>query len=236
MNKTVAKSNQNMGPEEMPYERFIKSGADSLTDAELLAIILRTGTKETNSTELGKKILSLKQHPEGLLGLHSITIADLMSIKGIGMVKAVKIKCISELARRMSKSKAYHDLKMDKPSTVADYFMEDLRHMTTECILLLMLDNKNRLLCSEIISKGTVNASLLSSREIFKIALRNNAVSVLLLHNHPSGDPRPSKQDLLVTLQVYEASEMIGVPLLDHIIIGDNKYISLKEQNMFQTK
>ena len=125
---------------------------------------------------------------------------------------------------------------MDKPSTVAEYFMEDLRHMQTECILLLMLDNKNRLLCSEMISKGTVNASLLSSREIFTIALKNNAVSILLLHNHPSGDPQPSQQDIVITLKVNEASEMIGIPLLDHIIIGDNTYISLKEHHVFQTK
>ena len=236
MNKTEYQCNTDSGCETKPYERFLRFGADSLTDAELLAIILRTGTKGDNSTELGKKILSLRQHPEGLLGLHYVTIGDLLTIKGIGMVKAVKIKCITELVKRMSKSRALQNLKMDKPSTVAEYFMEDLRHMQTECILLLMLDNKNRLLCSEIISKGTVNASLLSSREIFTIALKNNAVSILLLHNHPSGDPQPSQQDIVITLKVNEASEMIGIPLLDHIIIGDNTYISLKEHHVFQTK
>ena len=222
--------------DDKPYERFIRYGPDTLTDAELLAIIIRTGTHEDDSTEISKKILALKKHPGGLLGLHYLTVQDLLEVRGIGMVKAVRIKCISELVKRMSKSKALQNLKMDKPSTVADYFMEELRHMQTECILLLMLDNKNRLLSSEIVSKGTVNTSLLSPREVMITALHNHAVSIILLHNHPSGDPSPSQQDVLVTLKVNEASQLIGIPLLDHIIIGDNRYISLKEQNLFQTK
>ena len=222
--------------DEKPYERFMRYGPDTLTDAELLAIIIRTGTHGDDSTEISKKILSLQKHPGGLLGLHHLTVQDLLEIRGIGMVKAVRIKCISELVKRMSKCRALQNLKMNKPSTVADYFMEELRHMQTECILLLMLDNKNRLLSSEIISKGTVNTSLLSTREILITALKNHAVSIILLHNHPSGDPSPSQQDILITLKVNEAAQLIGIPLLDHIIIGDNRYISLKEQNLFQTK
>lgn len=215
---------------EQPYEKFLKLGSEYLTDAELLAIIIRTGTKEENSVEIGQRVLKLSDERYGLLGLHHISIEELMTIHGIGEVKAVKIKCIAELSKRISKMSAGLKLQINSPKTVADYYMEELRHIETERILLVMLDNKNRIIKDIVISQGTVNASILSPREIFLIALRYKAVYILILHNHPSGDPTPSKQDIAITKRMKEVADLIGIPLIDHIVIGDNKYISFKEK------
>lgn len=217
---------------DQPYEKFLKFGSEALTDAELLAIIIRTGTRGEDSVTLGQRVLELTEPYLGLLGLHHISLKDLQSIRGIGEVKAVKIKCISELSTRLSKMRAEQNLQISKPSTVAEYYMEELRHMETERTILVMLDNKNRMITDSVISQGTVNASLLSPREIFLTALRHKAVYVLLLHNHPSGDPIPSSQDIEITKRIGEAAELIGIPLIDHIIIGDNKYISFKETGL----
>lgn len=218
---------------EMPYEKFLKVGAQNLSEVELLAIIIRTGTKGCNSLSLAKEVLMLSKQHKGLLGLHHITMEELLSIKGIGEVKAVKIKCIAELSKRLITAKAEQNLQFDKPSTVADYYMERLRHQETENVMLIMVNGKNQLLEDCILSTGTVNASILSPREVFRKALQNNAVYVMLLHNHPSGDPTPSKQDILITEKIAQAAALMEIPLLDHIIIGDNNYISLKEKGLF---
>ena len=218
---------------DMPYEKFIKLGPEALTEKELLAIILRTGTQNYSATELADMILSYQTgRYEGLNALHHLTIKDLMSIPGIGEVKAVKLKCVSELAKRMAMQKAKKALRFDKPSTVAEYFMEELRHEEKENILLLSLDNKMQLIEKYVLSVGTINASLLSSREVFVQALKDRASNVMLLHNHPSGDPVPSDQDILITNKIKEAGLLLDIPLMDHIIIGSGCYISLKEHGL----
>lgn len=199
-----------------PYERFLEDGPEVLSDAELLAIILRTGTKGEDTVSIGKKILELSDGKnQGILGLHHISIKELMSIRGIGEVKAVKIKCLAELSKRMAKASAAHGLRFDQPATVAQYYMEQFRHLETEHILIAMVDNKNTLIHDMCISKGTINASLLSPREIFIEALKHGAVYILLVHNHPSGDPTPSRQDCDITKQLQEAAKLIEIPLLD---------------------
>lgn len=215
--------------DDLPYEKFIKKGSESLSDAELLAIIIRTGTKEEGAVELAKRALSVQSRCSSLLNLHQVSLKDLMSIKGIGQVKAVKIKCISELSNRLAKERAYYELQFTNPGSVANYYMEQLRHLKREQTLLVMLDNKSHFLGDFILSQGTVNASLMSPREIFLCALKNEAVYILLLHNHPSGDPTPSGQDIKITKQIKEISDLIEIPLIDHIIIGDNNYSSMKE-------
>lgn len=216
--------------EAMPYERFLKFGPESLTDTELLAIILRTGTKEKNALELASDILHLQENMQGkLVGLHQLSLTQLQSIPGIGEVKAVKVKAIGELARRMAKQSLRKRFKFDSPDKLAEYYMESMRHYTTECVLLVMLDNKGHMLGEHIVSKGTVNASLISPREIFILALKHDASSVILIHNHPSGDPAPSKADRQITRQVYECGKLMNIPLIDHIIIGDHTYSSFKE-------
>ena len=218
---------------DMPYEKFLKFGPDSLSEAELLAVILRTGTKNCSAVSLAEKILSLsKGKQKGLNALHHISLSELMEIPGIGEVKAVKIKCIGELSKRMARERAEDELRFDLPSTVASYFMEELRHEEKEMILLLSLDSRLHLIEKYVLSIGTVNASLLSPREVFVRALKCQASSVILLHNHPSGDATPSREDLLVTGKIKETGELVEIPLIDHIIIGDGCYTSLKEKNL----
>jgi len=218
---------------ELPYEKFLKLGPESLSETELLAIILRTGTRNCPAVRLAGQVLSLSKGKEkGLNALHHISLPELMKIPGIGEVKAVKIKCIAELAKRMACEKAGEELRFDLPSTVAAFFMEELRHEEKEMILLLSLDNKLHLIEKYVLSIGTVNTSLLSPREVFVRAFKCQASAVMLLHNHPSGDAAPSRQDLLVTGKIKETGELVDIPLVDHIIIGDGCYTSLKENDM----
>ena len=218
---------------DMPYEKFLKFGPESLSEAELLAVIFRPGTKNCSAVSLAEKILSLsKGKQKGLNALHHISLSELMEIPGIGEVKAVKIKCIGELSKRMARERAEDELRFDLPSTVASYFMEELRHEEKEMILLLSLDSRLHLIEKYVLSIGTVNASLLSPREVFVRALKCQASSVILLHNHPSGDATPSREDLLVTGKIKETGELVEIPLIDHIIIGDGCYTSLKEKNL----
>ena len=194
---------------------------------------MRTGTKNCSAVSLAEKILSLsKGKQKGLNALHHISLSELMEIPGIGEVKAVKIKCIGELSKRMARERAEDELMFDLPSTVASYFMEELRHEEKEMILLLSLDSRLHLIEKYVLSIGTVNASLLSPREVFVRALKCQASSVILLHNHPSGDATPSREDLLVTGKIKETGELVEIPLIDHIIIGDGCYTSLKEKNL----
>lgn len=216
--------------EDLPYEKFIRLGPESLTETELLAIILRTGTKDVSATQLAANVLALAKHPrEGLLGLYDVTLSELMEIKGIGMVKAVKLKCLTELSMRISCASAKVGLSFQNSESVAAYFMERLRHRSTECVYLLCLDAKGQLLEEKKISDGSVRMSLVSPREIFLAALQAKAVNILLVHNHPSGDPTPSKADRELTENVSEMGIKMDILLLDHIIIGDNRYTSFRE-------
>ncbi len=221
-----------MAEEERPYEKCLRYGAGRLSNVELLAVLLRTGTKGMNSLELAKSILEAPSGEETLLNIHQITLQKLKRLRGIGKVKAVQILCLSELAKRLAKASAKEGLVFHLPVTIAEYYMEEMRHQKQEHMKLLMLDTKSKLLGESNISKGTVNASLVSPRELFIEALDCGAVSIILLHNHPSGDPTPSQADILFTKRVKEAGELIGISLLDHIIIGNNCYISFAEQNM----
>ncbi|MBQ8803550.1 MAG: DNA repair protein RadC [Tyzzerella sp.] len=218
--------------EDRPYEKCLHSGAESLSNAELIAVILRTGTKGLNSLELARKILDASCGDDGLLNIHHLTLEKLKTIKGIGTVKAVQILCLSELAKRLAKASAKEGLVFTLPSTIANYYMEEMRHQKQEHMKLLMLNTKSKLIGESNIFKGTVNASLVSPRELFIEALEKEAVSIILLHNHPSGDPTPSKQDILLTKRVKEAGSLIGIELLDHIIIGNNCYMSFSEQKL----
>lgn len=216
----------------LPYEKFEKYGAETLSDAELLAIIIRTGTAEQDSVTLGEEILKLgagKGQAKGILALQHVTLPELMSIKGIGKVKAIRLKCVTEFSRRIAKESFQEGLRIDCPRTIADFYMEQMRHLEVEQVILVMTDNKNRFLQDMVLSKGTVNMSVVSPREIFVQALKMQAVHILLVHNHPSGDPTPSRQDIEITREIKAASDILNIPLVDHIIIGDNRYVSLKE-------
>ena len=203
--------------EDRPYEKCEQYGAEHLTDVELLAVLLRTGTKGENSLRLAQKILHPPFGSEGLLSVPQWSMEQLLKIKGIGKVKSIQILC----------------LDFSSPDSIARYYMEDLRHKKREVMKLLLLNTRSRLISEMDVSTGTINSTLVSPRELFVEALQKNAVSIILLHNHPSGDPTPSKEDLLTTRRIREAGALIGIELLDHIIIGDNCYFSLREKGFF---
>lgn len=221
---------QTVKNQNLPYERFLRFGPEHLTESELLAIILRTGTKDANALKLAEEVLSLAKYPkEGLLGLYDVSLEQLMKIKGIGLVKAVKLKSLTELSMRISTARAEQGMCFTCSGMVAEFYMERLRHKNTECVYLLCLDAKGQLLQESKLSDGSVKMALISPREIFMMALECKAVNIVLLHNHPSGDPTPSQADRELTANVCELGEKMDIPLLDHIIIGDNRYTSFRE-------
>lgn len=225
------KKNEKQETPNKPYEKFLAYGPKMLTESELLAIILRTGTNNISALELAEEVLKHARPPRvGLLGLYDISLEELKNIKGIGEVKAVKLKCLTELSMRISKATAAEAMVVQDSGSVAEYFMEQLRHEETETVILVSLDVKGRILRESVISRGSVRMSLISPREIFLEALASKAVSIILVHNHPSGDPTPSCHDIALTEAVQTVGEMIEIELLDHIIIGDNRYTSFKEQ------
>ena len=210
-----------------PYEKCYTYGAEYLTDVELLSVILRTGTNGISAFELSSHILN-----NSLLNLMQLTCNDLLKIKGVGKVKAVQILCIAELAKRISKANASKKVKFDNPSLIAQYYMEQLRHLNYEMSIALYLDSKCNLIFEHIISKGSINMSMMDPREIFVHALKNQAVNIIIMHNHPSGDPTPSRDDINTTNRIDQGAKLIGLHLLDHIIIGDNTYKSFRELDL----
>ena len=232
MHECSVRTMKSLPVSERPYEKAMEQGVQSLSDAELLSVILRTGTKERTARDLAEEILKLGD-PSGLPGLLHHTLADYKEIKGIGNVKAIQLTCIGELSKRIWKSaRSGESFICLNPKDTAFFFMEEMRHMEQEHLKVLILNTKNVLMKDVVISIGTVNASLATPREIYIEVLKFRGAGVILLHNHPSGDPTPSKEDCLFTKRVEEAGKLMGVPLLDHIIIGDHSYVSLKERGI----
>ena len=223
---------KSMPAECRPYEKCAALGADALSDQELLAAILKCGTRERNAVELSGDLLSLAGGR--LYGLSSLSAADLMSVPGIGPVKSVQLECIFALARRIFKSEKTRPKRLNDLSLVADYYMEDMRAKESEEVTVLFLDTKCGLISERTVSVGTVNSSLMPVREIMSQALRANAVSLILMHNHPSGDPAPSADDIAATKRVREAASLLGLTLLDHIVFGDRCCISLRDEGYIQ--
>lgn len=225
---------KNVPVNERPYEKCFAHGPEVLTDCELLSVILRSGTSGIGAYDLAGQILNLENPDGNLLSIMHLSKEQLMKLKGIGKVKAVQILCICELAKRISTLNAKNGLKFNKPSTIAEYYMEQMRHLDKENLVVMFLDTKCQLIKDKTISTGTINQSLISPREIFVEGLKCNAVQIILLHNHPSGDSTPSKDDISSTLRIVKAGKLIGISVLDHIIIGDRKYSSLKELKLLK--
>lgn len=219
-----------MPESEQPLEKCFRYGAQILSDAELLAVILRSGTKTMTALQVAQFLLSKRD--KNLLNLNHMQMEEMQSIPGIGQVKAAQLKCIAELAERIAKTSRLKGVTLREPASIAAYYMESLRHETKEKLLLAMFDAKSSLLGDKVISVGTVTNSLVSPREIFLEALEYQAVHIVLLHNHPSGDPTPSEADKRVTERVTESGRILGIALADHIIIGDNSYISFREKGL----
>ncbi|MDW2875780.1 DNA repair protein RadC [Cytobacillus sp. T106] len=213
--------------DERPRERFIQNGPESLSNHELLALMLRTGTKEESVLQLSNRLLT---HFEGLRLLKDATLDEMTSIKGIGMAKAIQVLAAVEIGRRIS-SLSYDDrFVIGSPEDGAKYVMNDMRFLSQEHFVCLYLNTKNQVLHKQTIFIGSLNASIVHPREVFKEAFRRSAASIICIHNHPSGDPAPSREDIEVTKRLAECGKIIGIDVLDHLIIGENKYVSLKEK------
>lgn len=226
MDKTI-KSYEAM----LPFEKCEAYGFESLTDEELLAIIIRSGTKQCSCMEAASGLVKYTKG-QGIIGLQRLSVGELAKLPGIGRVKAVQLKSICELSRRMAKQSRQSRPKFTSSAEVVDYLMEDMRHLSQEQLRLILLDTKCRLIHEQIISIGTVNSTVMSPREICREALAFDSTGFILVHNHPTGDPSPSREDILATRRIAGAAELIGISLIDHIIIGDNTYISMKDNNM----
>ena len=219
--------------EDRPYEKCLRLGPGALSDGELLAVIIRTGSRDENSLELADRILELSGSGDGLVGLLHHSLADLCGVKGIGKAKGAQLLCIGELSRRIWKRKAMEKTPaFSNPQEIADYYMEDMRHLEQEEIRVMYFNTKQALIRDFLVSRGTVNASLVTPREILIEALRCLAVGMVLVHNHPSGDPEPSQSDMLLTRRVKEAGSLVGITLLDHIVIGDKRYVSFRQNEL----
>ena len=212
---------------ERPYEKFLSQGMDSLSDAELLAIIIKSGTKEESSLDIARRLL--QGNHNNLLNLYDLSYRDLMKFSGIGQVKAIQLKAVAELSKRIAKTNSGYTLQMDTPAFIANYYMEQLRHEKEELLICAFFDSKCNFLGDVNLSKGSVNYAYVSPREIFLHAFDFKAVFFVMLHNHPSGDPYPSEDDLQITYRVGKGAQILELQLADHIIIGDNRYYSFKE-------
>jgi DNA repair protein RadC len=215
--------------DERPRERLLRLGAKALSDAELLAVIIRTGTRHESALALAQRLLKGDGGKEGLGFLVDASIEELSSIKGIGIAKAVQIKAALELGRRISASSRQNAHIINCPSDVKDLLMEEMRFLKKEHFKAILLNIKNHVVAVEDISVGSLNTSIVHPREVFKPAIRRSSASIILVHNHPSGDSTPSKEDLEVTKRLVKSGEILGIQVLDHVIIGDGCFTSLKE-------
>ena len=219
---------------ERPYEKAVSRGVESLSDAELLAVILRTGSRDESSIDLANKILNNHLIHKGLNGLFFMRREDLLSIKGIGDTKASQILAVAELSKRINEERLRRDICYDNPQKIADYYIEKCKYLTKERVYLMLFSNSHMLIKEIMLSEGTVSSSSISPREILIEALKYEAVNFILIHNHPSGSPEPSQSDIAATIKIKEAAKIMDIHLSDHIIVGNNCYISLLERGIIK--
>lgn len=215
---------------ERPYEKMEMYGADKLSNSELLAIIIKSGTKEKTAIELAQQILSIKDNKtenNSIRFLQELSTEEFMQIKGIGKVKAIQLKAVCELAKRIARPLGELKVKIKTPQDVANLLINELRYEKREKVKELILNTKNVLLKIIDISYGGTDSALLEPKDIFVEPIKMGAPKIIIVHNHPSGDPRPSEQDIAVTKRINEAAQLLGIQLLDHIVLGDERYESI---------
>lgn len=228
------KSIKDWPADERPRERLLRFGADELSTAQLMAIILRTGGKNKSALELAREVLL---RFNSLREIEDASIAEFSGLRGMGIAKIAQLQAAFELGRRllMSKKKGISQKRCFKNSRqVYNYYMPKFYGLKKEKFLCTLLDTKNRVFKETVISEGTLTSSLVHPREVFRYAIKEAAASVLFIHNHPSGDPNPSKDDIDITKRLIETGKIIGINVLDHVIIGDGRYLSLMEKGYFQ--
>ena len=214
---------------ERPYEKLETYGAEMLSTAELLAIIIKTGTKTESSVAIAQKILNLKNQEDidNIRFLQDISIEEFMQIKGIGKVKAIQLKAVCELTKRMSRPIKNTKVVVKNTKNIAELIMPELRYEKREIAKVIILSNKNVIIKIIDVSLGGANFACIEPKDVLAEAIKIGAPKIILVHNHPSGDPKPSKGDFIVTDRIYEAADIMGIQLLDHIVIGDGTYKSI---------
>jgi len=218
---------------ERPYEKLEKYGSETLSNAELLAIIIRTGSMEETSVALAQRVLSLGADNGGIAFLHDLSVEELKKTKGIGRVKALQIKAVMELSKRVSSSLINNNkVTIKSPVEVSTLLMEEMRHLKKEVFKIILLNTKNHIIKYLNVSVGSLNSSIVHPREVFSEAVKVGCSGMLLAHNHPSGDPEPSSEDIETTQRLVNAGNILGIKVLDHVVIGDGRYISFKEQGL----
>ncbi len=231
MNKIVKDDHvtiKELPADERPREKLLRYGCTFLSNSELLAILIGTGTRDRSAIAVADRILSMEK--AGLSFLADCTPEELCSVAGVGVAKSCKVIAAVELGKRISASSAEKRFSVGNPGEVASLYMEEMRHLKKEHFKVLFLNTKNEILSAENTSIGNLNSSIVHPREVFRMAVKKGAAAIIVMHNHPSGNPLPSQNDLDITRRLTEAGQLLGIPVLDHLIIGDGTYISLKEK------
>ena len=215
-------------PSVRPYERMESSGAEALSDEELLAIIIRTGTKGRSAKEIASQILSSENNPDGLSGLNQLSISELTDIDGVGRIKAIMIKASLEMGKRSVTAFSNDNrVRFLSEEIACRYFQEKMSWLDTEEVQVVYLDTQKRLIAHHVLCKGTLNSVGVSNREVFRIAVKVNAAALILAHNHPSGDAKPSEEDVQATKELQKSGQLIGIDVIDHIVVGRGVSISM---------
>lgn len=217
--------------DERPRERMERYGAAALTIPELLAIILRVGNTRVSALQLAQQLVS---HFGGLRQLAAASVQELSTINGIGLAKACQLKAAFELGKRLATSSDAPRAIITSPQDAVNLVMEDMRYLREEHFRVIFLDTRNQVIACKDISIGSLNASIVHPRETFKAAISHLAAAIILTHNHPSGDPSPSSEDLALTARMTQAGELIGIPVFDHLVIGDGRFVSMKEKGLIK--
>lgn len=214
-----------------PREKMAANGAAVLTDAELIAILLRTGTAEKSAIDIASEMTADGGLYKRLAGITRLN--ELTNIKGLGQAKAATVLAALEIGRRIASAKPIEKIHLSCPQDVADFLMPRLRYVAKEQFVVILLNNKNKVIGTEVVSEGSLSSSIVHPREVYAPAILHHAAAIMVAHNHPSGDPKPSIEDEEVTRQLLRSGKVLGIPMIDHVIIGDGNYYSFLENEAF---
>lgn len=220
-----------MQREERPREKAKRFGIESLSTTELLALLLRCGYRGYSVLQLAQQLLS---ESKGLVQLSQMDAKELMKIKGISEAKGLELQACFEISKRISSQTLFNSLKINSPKIVSEYLNKKIGYKKQEHFVVLMLDTKNQLIKEMTLFVGSLNTSVVHAREVYKCAIEHSSAKIMIAHNHPSGECIPSEQDILVTSALQQVGELVGIPLLDHIIVGNNQYFSFKEKQLMK--
>ena len=214
-----------------PREKMAANGAAVLTDAELIAILLRTGTAEKSAIDIASEMTADGGLYKRLAGITRLN--ELTNIKGLGQAKAATVLAALEIGRRIASAKPLEKIHLSCPQDVADFLMPRLRYAAKEQFVVILLNSKNKVIGTEVVSEGSLSSSVVHPREVYAPAMLHHAAAIMVAHNHPSGDPKPSIEDEEVTRQLLRSGKVLGIPMIDHVIIGDGNYYSFLENEAF---